>query len=161
VGTEAHHNRRPHDADLGLQPWAARSDLLGARLLVKTTLPGGTPLEVLDHIGHVGLPAIDARLVQRTVPQGARRAHEGLALQVLTIARLLAHEHDGGARRTFAEDSLRGVAVKIASLAAGRQGPELLQRGPFGDQVSGRGHPVDSGARFCQFWDSGARAAQR
>src|SRR5688500_11558966 len=50
------------------------------------------PLEVLDHVGHVGARAVDAGLAQRPVEELPRRAHERTARQVLVVAGLLAHE---------------------------------------------------------------------
>ena len=53
----------------------------------------GLPLEVLDDIGHVGIVAIDPRILERSVEDSAGRAHEWFPREVLAVARLLSYEH--------------------------------------------------------------------
>src|SRR5207244_5366087 len=52
------HDLRLDQLDLLLQPGQARADLAGARLLVEPALAMGHPLELLDHIGAVGLARV-------------------------------------------------------------------------------------------------------
>src|SRR5690242_14837811 len=111
---ERYDNARLDDADLGLEPRKAGFDLDRTRLAVDTARSARHPFEVLDDIGDVGLPAIDPGFLQAAVQQPARRADEGATGQVFGIARLLAHQHDPGSLRSFAENGLRCVAVEVA-----------------------------------------------
>jgi len=67
----------------------------------------------------------------------ARRTDEGAALDILAVARLLAHQHDGGLGRPFAEHRLRRPLVEIAGGAACRQAAQFLQRLPVADVAGG------------------------
>ena len=90
------------DDDLGLnrfdlreQPRTAGGDLARVRLLVDAALAaiaGRDPLEVFDRVGDIGLSPIDPGRLQRRRQQPPRRAHERVAVLVLLITRLLAHE---------------------------------------------------------------------
>ncbi len=75
------------------------------------TLAGDSKGRAEERLGG-GTPGADrSPLAQRTVQQGARRAHERLALEVLAIAGLPAHQRHCGAGGAFAEHGLGGVAV--------------------------------------------------
>ena len=63
--------------------------------------------EVLDRVGDVDPPPVDAGLFQRHVQQLSRWPDERPADDVLLIARLLADEHDLGVVRSFTEHGLR------------------------------------------------------
>ena len=72
-------------------------------------LAGGTPLEVLDDVGHVDLVAVDLRVLQRTVEQLPRGPDEWLTFTIFMVGRLLADEHDPSIGRAFAR-STRGCS---------------------------------------------------
>src|SRR5690348_2483553 len=90
---EADEHRRLHDRELRLEPGAAGHLLGPARLRVDAPLPARLPLEVLDRVRDVDLPAVDPREIERLVEQAPRRPDERAALLVLLVARLLADEH--------------------------------------------------------------------
>src|SRR5690606_16971004 len=104
-----------------LEPWAARRDLPGVRLLVKPPLAGGLPLEVLHRIGDVNLRALDARLGERLVQQSSGGADERSPREVLVVAGNLPHEKDPRAYWPLPEDGLRAGAPERAGPAAARE----------------------------------------
>jgi len=95
---------------------------------VQPPLPARLELEMLDRIGHVNAPAIDAGLLERLVQKKPGGSHERAAGEILAISRLLADQHEGGAARAFAGHRLRGVAIERAARAASFGCGELLQR---------------------------------
>jgi len=95
-------------------------------------------LEVLDHVGHIHLAAIDPGLHQRLVEHPPRRAHERLALDVLAVAGLLAHEHHLRLLEPFAEHRLGRALVEIAPPAAGGGLPQARERRLPWDELCGR-----------------------
>src|SRR5262245_48973403 len=97
---------------------------------MQTFLPawGRRPAEMLYNICQIHFLPRNSRIDQCAIQKGAGRSDEGMALDVLTVARLLANEHDGCAGGAFAEYGLRGVLVKIAALTAGGGFSELGQR---------------------------------
>src|SRR5438552_86278 len=123
---------RPDHLDLRFQPGPAGTHLPGVWLLVQPALPPPGPAKVLDGVGDVDAPAVDAGLLQTPLQQLARRADKGLALKVLMIARLLADQHQPSMFGALAEHRLGRVGPKVAGLA---RGGRLLQlhdaAGPF------------------------------
>src|SRR6266498_2675518 len=105
-GAEAHEDVGLDDGELGVEPRPARRDLRPRRLRMDPALAARLPLEVLDHVRHVGECPVDARLAERLVEQTSRRSDKRAALAVLTVARLLADEHYLRALRAFTEDGL-------------------------------------------------------
>src|SRR5439155_13331338 len=85
------------------------------------------PLEVLDRVGHVGGPSLDARLLETAVEQSPRRPHERLPGPVLLVARLLADEHHLRGGPSGTEDGLRGGFPERARAAARGRLPERGQ----------------------------------
>src|SRR5581483_557648 len=136
-GAEADDRARPDDANLGVEPWPARANLDGIRLLVNAPLPARFPLEMLHDVRDVHTAAIDARLVERFVEKAARRSDEGAACEIFAIARLLADQHDGRALPALAEDGLCAELVEIAGGAAGSRRPQLRNRWPRWNQRRG------------------------
>jgi hypothetical protein len=65
--------------------------------------------EVLDRVGEIDALPVDSGGCQCLVEQFARRSHEGLALAILPVARLLTDEHEFGAGITRAEHDVVGV----------------------------------------------------
>src|SRR4051812_2578271 len=100
---------------------------------MNASLAARLPLEVLDGVRHVHVRAIDTRFGQCSVEQVARWSDEGPAGEVLLVARLLPHEHDGGLVRALAEDGLGTELPELARPAAQRGRPE-------GIQISAAGH---------------------
>ena len=94
---------------------------------MKATLATLGELEVLDCIGHVRLGGIDPGLLECLVQQPARGTHERLSLAVLTIAGLLADQHQLGPRRTGAEHGLGGGPPQRARSAIGTRGAQPRQ----------------------------------
>ena len=88
-------------------------------------------LEVLDHVGDVRLAACDPGGIEPTVELLAGRADERLALAVLLVAGLLAHEHQPRALQPFAEDGLGGAPPQVAAAAASGSIPQCLQAPPL------------------------------
>src|SRR5439155_21216166 len=97
------------DRDLPLEPRAARQLLGAIRLVVDAPLAAGLPLEVLDRVRDVGLPAVNPRVGERAVEQLPRGPDERRAGEILLVARLLADEHHLGRDQPLAEDGLRRV----------------------------------------------------
>lgn len=64
---------------------------------------------MLDRIGHVNAPAIDARLRERPVQQQAGGSDKRTALEVFLVSGLLADKHDLGVGRAFSEHCLDSV----------------------------------------------------
>src|SRR6185436_2041808 len=130
-------------------PRPACADLRSVRFSVNPALAARLPLEVLDHVGHVDLPAIDAGLLERGVEQPPGRTDERVAGEILGVARLLADQHHLGLARSFPEHGLRAALVEIAGLAPGGDLPYRAQRGPVGQQLADRNAgPRLGGARF-------------
>ncbi len=121
---------------LVLQPPAAGGDLSPVGGLVQPSLASRLVLEVLDGVGDIGAGALDAGLGQGAVEKAPGGSHERSALEVLLVARLLAHQHHRGLGRTFAGHALGGVSPEIAAPAAldrlgdGGEGARL-RRGAF------------------------------
>src|SRR5262245_40980778 len=105
-GAEAHDDPRAYQRDLTFEPGTAGRDLTRVRLLVDAPLPARLPTEVLDHVGHVGLRAFDAGLLERPLQELAGGAHERPPGEVLLVPGLLADEHHRRVRSSFSEDGL-------------------------------------------------------
>src|SRR5207237_10487912 len=116
-GAEKHDHLALDHLDLRLQPRPARTDLAGVWLLMQPSLAAAGPAEMLDGVGHVDPATIDARLFQAFLQQPAGGADEGLALEVLLVAGLLADQHELRALTALAEDGLGGVGPQLAAPA--------------------------------------------
>ncbi len=86
------------------------------------------PFEVLDDIGDVDEPPLDAGILQRPIEQLPRRADKRMSGQVFFVARLLADEHHLRARGPFAKDRLRRMFPQVAIPAALCSGADLCER---------------------------------
>jgi hypothetical protein len=75
---------------------------------------------VLDGVRDVEPPLLETDLGQDLAQEHPGGADEGSSLLVLHLARLLADEHQAGARRPLAEDGLRRVSMEIAASAVHR-----------------------------------------
>jgi len=73
------------------------------------------PFKMFDGIRDVDVVAGNAGFDQGFVEQSARGSDEGMALQVLLIAGLLADEDNFGVSRTFAEYGLRGALIEVTA----------------------------------------------
>ena len=70
-------------------------------------------------VRHVHARPIDARCFESLVEDPTGGSDEGVPLDVLAIARLLADEHQRGSTRAFPEDCLRRVFPEVAAPASG------------------------------------------
>ena len=131
--TEEDEETRLNAAKLGEKPRLAGGHFTRSRFLMQTPFAAGDVLEVLHRIGDIDGAAIDARVIERAVEKLSRRADERMALNVFAIAGLLADDHDGRMRRTFAENRLGGVFVKRTGGAAGRSRTEFAKTLRVGD----------------------------
>jgi hypothetical protein len=95
-GAEGHDELRAHQLQFLHEPGAVMLHLAGGGLRVDAPVAALLELEVLHRIGEVGLGPLDPSLGERAGQELARGTDEGPALQVLLIARLLAHEDDVG-----------------------------------------------------------------
>lgn len=68
------------------------------------------------------------------VEDASGRPLERLSGPILTVARLLAHEHDLRADEPVTEDGLRPGQVERAGLAPGRRLLEVRERRPLGNE---------------------------
>ena len=138
-GAEANNDLRLHERDLVLQPRKTRSNLSGVRSLVQTTRASriASPLEMLHGVRDVDVVSIDGRRIERAVEQLAGRPDEGMSGFVFRVAGLLTHNHHAGARRSFAEDSLRPELEEMTSATAVRRGTKLRQRRVRRNEISG------------------------
>jgi hypothetical protein len=75
------------------------------------------PFEMFDRVGYVNPLARNSRFNQCLVKQTPRRPDEWMALPIFLIAGLLSDKHDVRSFRSFAEDRLSGVLVKITASA--------------------------------------------
>ena len=157
-GPERHNQRRGEQIDLTPEPLLARLDLPLGWLLVDAPLAAGLVLEVLDSVRHVELPAVDARVGQRAVQDSAGRADERPALEVLTVARLLADQHDRRARAAFAEHRLRGVLPQRAGAAVRRVPSQAVHRVRL---AAGYRSPADLRSRGAPSCVHGCRLSRR
>jgi hypothetical protein len=73
---------------------------------------------MFHRVGDVGLLAVDAGFLQRTVEHQPRRSHERFAGKIFLVAGLLADQHHLGVLRTFAEHGLRRVFPERTGAAA-------------------------------------------
>ena len=79
--------------------------------------------------------SVGAGGLQRAVEQRAGRTDERSAGEILLITGLLAHQHDGRLRRSFARDRAAGASPQAASAADGQSRGKLGEggwRGGFG-----------------------------
>ncbi len=92
------------------------------------------PFEVLDHVRHIDLRAVDARFGKSLVEQRSGRADERAAFDVFRVAGLLADEHHRRALFPFAEDGLRSGLPEMTGPAAGRGFLKFLHGGTRRDE---------------------------
>src|SRR5690606_36102107 len=106
-----------HKPALEVEPEATGGDFARARPQVQPALATRGKLEVLDRVGDVGPPAVDADPLQRLLEDAPGRSDKGSAGKVLLVARLLADEHRVGPLRPLPEHRLRGERVERAASA--------------------------------------------
>lgn len=138
AGSEAYQNRGANHRHFRFEPRLAGSQLSAVRLLVNSPLAAFFEFEMLHGVGDIDGKAIDTGFDQRAIEEAAGGSDKWMALAVFLITGLFTNEHDGSRTLAFAEDSLSGMFVQIASVA-GLHG--LLQRGKgdFGRQKIGGG----------------------
>ena len=81
---------------------------------------------MLHGVRQIDPAAIDARLFQRRVEETSGRTDERLALEVLLVTGLLAHQHQARVLAAFAENGLGRALPQVAGPARGRGLPQLL-----------------------------------
>ena len=95
-GPEGHDDPGTEPDQLRVEPRTAGAQLPGIGPLVNSPFPAPRvllPAEVLDRIGDIGVLPADPGLAQGLVDYPAGGSHEGRALAVLGITRLLADQH--------------------------------------------------------------------
>jgi xanthine dehydrogenase YagT iron-sulfur-binding subunit len=133
-GPQTNNEPRPHDRQFRLEPGLTGSDLAGRRFLMNPSLATLFELKMFHCIGDVNVRAVDPRIGQGAVKQSTRRTNEGTSRQILSIARLLSHQHNPRGGRALSEDSLRSGAIQVAALTL-LSGPlQLLQAGCLRDE---------------------------
>jgi hypothetical protein len=90
-GSQAGDDSRLHGRDLGFEPRFACYHVPYGWLLVESALAAPDPLEMLDRVGDIDLPAWNAGLRQSLVEHSSCRTHEGTPLTIFLIAGLLAN----------------------------------------------------------------------
>src|SRR5438270_7526618 len=133
-GAQDDQRLRSDRPQLLVEPRAAGLDLEALGSLVQPPSSAFLELEVLDHVRHVGVAAIDADLVERTRQLAAGGTDERPSLPVLLVAGLLADEHQSRALRALAEDGLAGVSPEVTAAAVGGGLPQALERPPLGQE---------------------------
>src|SRR2546423_14777895 len=88
---QAHDRSWVHHPDLRIQPGPAGRDLLRGRLLVDPPLPARLELEVLHHVRHVDLVAVDPPLPPPPAPPPAGPPAEGGSREGPAVPRPFAH----------------------------------------------------------------------
>src|SRR5438093_10521924 len=134
-GAEADDGARLDELDLDIQPGAAGRNLGRVGLLMNPALAARLPLEVLHDVGDVDRSAIDARSFERAIEQLACGADEWTPGEIFGVARLLAHQHQLGLTRAFAEDGLRAVLPQVASLTRLRYDSDVREALPIPFQL--------------------------
>jgi hypothetical protein len=105
---------RLHDRQFCVEPWPARGDVRHRRLAMDTSLPARFPTEVLDRVGDVDLVAIEPSLGEASIEELPGWTDERMALEVLTVTRLLTYDHHPSRGGALAEHGLRAEVVKVA-----------------------------------------------
>jgi hypothetical protein len=107
--SESDDELRPYRLDFAGEPPFANLDLAGVRALVQPALAARLKFEMLDRVGHVDSPPIDAGILERLIQELARRADERTAGKILPVPRLLADQHDLPVRRPLPEHGLSRI----------------------------------------------------
>jgi hypothetical protein len=107
--------------------------VLGVRPLVDAALPARLVPEVLDEVRDVDLAAVDARLLERAVEEGAGRPDERDALAILAVPGLLADEDRPRTRRALAGNRLDRISPELAGPAILDRRAELGERRALGN----------------------------
>ena len=118
---------RADQGNLLVDPDATHLDLITIGPLVQALLAARLVLEMLHRVGEIDRCPIDAGVGQRAIEQAAGWPDEGTAGDILLITGLLAHHHERGAGRSFAEHGLGGVAIERAAPARRRLAGDACQ----------------------------------
>ena len=113
-GAQTDEHLRPHDRQLRIEPWPARRDVRHRRFAMDTSLPARFPTKVLNRVGDVHLVAIEPGVGEAPVEQFPGWTDERMALQVLTVTRLLTDDHHPSRGGAFTKDGLRAEVVEVA-----------------------------------------------
>jgi hypothetical protein len=135
-GSQADHDSRLQDRDLGLKPGLACYHFPHGWLLVEAALAAPYPFEMLDRVGDVNLLAGDAGLRQSLVEHPSRRSDKGTSLAIFLIARLLANQHQIRVRGANPKNRLSRALVEIAPFAGLGRFAKRFQRWLLGQEVT-------------------------
>lgn len=117
-GAQANDDARLDYSELRLEPRMACLNLSGRRFLMEPAFASLLEAEMLYSVGHINCASVNAGGVERLVEQPASGADEGAPLQVFLVSWRLANQNHLTRPTPFAEDSLRGLSVEIATSAA-------------------------------------------
>ena len=106
---------------------------------MKASFAAPYPFEMFDRVGHVNLLARNSCFNQGLVKQTPRWPDEGSALPIFLVSGLLSDKHEVRPLRSFAEDRLGGVLVKITASAELGRPTQGLECTLFRKKVA-RGH---------------------
>jgi hypothetical protein len=84
---------------------------------VQPPLPALLEFEMLHGVGDEDLAAVEPRLLDGTVEHAPGRADKRLAFEVFLVARLLADQHQPGARGALAGHHLGGIFIERTARA--------------------------------------------
>jgi hypothetical protein len=87
---------------------------------------------MLDHVGDVGVVGRDPGTLKAFVEHASRGPHERVPLEVLTVSRLLADQHQRGPTGPLTHDGLGCAGVQITCPAGVHGALKAPERRPLG-----------------------------
>jgi hypothetical protein len=145
-GAKTGDSPRPYDLQFGIKPWPAGRYVYAFRSLVDASFSSRLVAKVLDDVGDVHTGAVDAGQLEPLVEDAPGWTDERMSLDVLTVSRLLADQHQANIPGSLAEDSLRGALPELAGAARLDRPTQLREGGPWRHRwcgvVGGRGHVI-------------------
>lgn len=139
ASAQTNNQPRLDDDQFRLEPWLAGSYLGGRWFLVYSSLAALFELKMFHGVGDVDVRPFDCRIGEGAVEKRTRRADEGAASQILSIARLLSDKHNPRGDRTFSKNRLRGCAIQIAAFTVLSGVQQLPQATGFRDEAFSTG----------------------
>jgi hypothetical protein len=133
--------------DFGSEPDTAGLDMAELRSLMQPPFTPRLPTEMLHRIGDEYLRPRDLRLSEQLIQQSTRRPNERVSLVVLSIAGLLAHQHNMGFARALTQHRLSGALPQLTAPAGLRSFPLGGRRWLF--WAAGRHVPFIHFPRLC------------
>ncbi len=139
AGAETHERIGPDELQLRLEPRPAGCHVRAIRTLVNPALSARLVAEMLDDVGQEHLVVVYLRELQTTIEDPSGRTHERTAFDVLTVARLLADEHQGSIAPAVSDHRLRRPLPQLASTTLLHGITEAPQRETLRDRGTIRG----------------------